>query len=164
MNVKFVVGGLAVIGTLFLGNELYWGHKFEQQAREDFKKIGITPDMQAAMGSMPLKVDVLNQYPNIHYYMNFTRDIPESDIDFNNSKYYVFKQTSNALSCGYFNHIMSMESDSKYKDKSKAVIKVVEQDKVTISHTIKDRRGEVLYEQKQVLSECPNFATLKQSV
>ncbi len=31
MNIKFVVGGVVVIGALFLGTEIYWKKQFEQK-------------------------------------------------------------------------------------------------------------------------------------
>ena len=39
MNIKFVVGGVVVIGALFLGTEIYWKKQFEQKARDDFKSL-----------------------------------------------------------------------------------------------------------------------------
>ena len=80
MNIKFVVGGVVVIGALFLGTEIYWKKQFEQKARDDFKSLSFLKPMNDAMAkaNLPLKVDALNHYPHVLVYADFTQDLPNT--------------------------------------------------------------------------------------
>ncbi|MCH7315162.1 hypothetical protein [Acinetobacter sp. ANC 3882] len=159
MNFKFVVGGVAIIAALYFGTEKYWQYEFEEQERNSLKNLAITPEMQTASKGLPIKSDILNQYPNIFFYMNFTQDLPQEAEAFIKPK---LLENSQKLACGYFSQLP--QQDNKYKDKAKAVVSVIEQDNVVMTYIVKNRLGNVLMEHKQVLSQCPEFQVLKLSI
>ena len=159
MNIKFVVGGLAVIGALYFGSDIYWQHQFEEQTRDRLKNFTMSQEMQDAMRGLPIKADILNQYPNIFFYMTLTQDIPRETEALVKT---TMSANSQKLACGYFTKIQSQ--DEKNNDKTKAIVNVLEEDKVSMTYIAKTRMGHVLLEYKQVLSECPEFNTLKQSI
>jgi hypothetical protein len=82
MNIKFITIGLVIIGALYFGTEKYWQHEFEEQQRNELKSLTFDEKMQEEIRGLPIKGDILNQYPNIFLYMSFTADLPKN-IDSN---------------------------------------------------------------------------------
>ena len=116
-------------------------------------------EMLDATRGLPIKADILNQYPNIFFYMTLTQDIPrESEALVTTT----LSANSQKFACGFFAKIQNQ--GEKNKDKTKAIVNVIEEDKVTMTYIAKTRMGQVLLEYKQVLSQCPEFNSLKQSV
>ena len=68
------------------------------------------------------------------------------------------------MTCGYFDYVRSKEQDDKYKDIGKGVVSVVTKDQPAMTYFFKTYDGQVIYEKKQVLSECSEFLELKQSI
>lgn len=164
MNIKFVSVGILIIAGLFLGNEYYWKKQFEQQARDNYQSfVSITKlNETIQQAGWPIKLDALNHYPHILVYTNLTQAIPGSiDQERLRSE---FKKMSHGLSCGYFEYVRQKEAESKYKDITKGIVTVVEKDQVVMTTIYKSYLGEVLYENKQVLAQCPEFLMLKQSI
>ncbi|HBO71210.1 MAG TPA: hypothetical protein DD639_02255, partial [Acinetobacter sp.] len=64
--------------------------------------------------------------------------------------------------CSYFSEVS--DQDDKYKDRAKAIVNVIEEDNITMTYIAKNRLGDILLEHKQVLSQCPEFINLKQSI
>ena len=159
MNIKFVVGGLAVIGALYFGSDIYWQHQFKEETRTNLKNFSMSQEMQDATRGLPIKADILNQYPNIFFYMTLTQDIPRETEALVKS---TLSANSQKFACGFFAKIQNQ--GEKNKDKTKAIVNVIEEDKVTMTYIAKTRMGQVLLEYKQVLSQCPEFNSLKQSV
>lgn len=164
MNIKFVSGGVLIIAGLFFGTEYYWKKQFEQQARGDFQSFVSITKLNEAFNraGLPLNIEALNQYPNILVYTNFTQDLPTS-VDQSKLREGMVK-ASHQISCGYFEYLKQKEAGEKYHDVAKAVISVVEKDNITMQTFFKSRFGDVLYENKQVLSQCSEFVSLKLSV
>ncbi|WP_291374232.1 hypothetical protein [Acinetobacter sp. UBA6720] len=164
MNIKFVAVGLVIIGVLFGGTELYWKKQFEQQARDHFKNISFVQSVNEAMArtNLPLQVDALNQYPHTLVYVNLTQNLPASvdQADLMTQ----MEKLHHQMSCGYFDYLQQKEAEDKHKDFGKAVVTVVEEDQLAISYILKNKQGKVWYEQKQILSQCPEFIELKQSI
>lgn len=164
MNIKFVSVGILIIAGLFFGNEYYWKKQFEQRAREDYQSfvsISKINDTIERVG-LPIKLDALNHYPHILVYTNITQALPRSVTQ--ERLRTEFKKISHGLSCGYFEYIHQKEAEDKYKDITQGIVTVVEKDQVAITTIYKNYLGEVLYENKQVLAQCPEFITLKQSI
>ena len=161
MNIKFVFWGLVIIGGLLFGNELYWKKQFEDQARDYFKSMKL-PDSEA-LRALPVKGEILNQYPNIHLYMNYTQTLPSS-VNIESAKHSVFEPVSNQMFCGFFEFMQREEADRKDKYRAEGVVTVVEEDNVTMTMNIKDKLGQTLFEKTQKLSECPEFIALKNTV
>lgn len=159
MNIKFVVIGVAVIAALYFGTEKYWQHEFEEQERNILKNLAFTPEMLNASKGLPIKGDILNQYPNIFFYMSFTQDFPQGTEATIKPK---LLENSQKLACGPFSKLY--QQDNKYNDKAKAIISVIEKDNVAMTYIVKNRLGSVLMEHKQVLSQCPEFQLLKTSI
>lgn len=157
MNIKFVVIGLVIIGALFYGTEKYWQHEFEEIARNGLKNLTYTQDMQEAMKGLPIKADILNQYPNLFFYVDFTQDIPAQSEAMIKSK---LLENSQKIACQLFSRLPAQDN----KDKAKAAVNVIEEDNVTMTYIVRARFGKVLMEHKQVLTQCPEFQTLKQSI
>jgi len=78
MNIKFITIGLVIIGALYFGTEKYWQHEFEEQQRNELKSLTFDEKMQEEIRGLPIKGDILNQYPNIFLYMSFTADLPKN--------------------------------------------------------------------------------------
>ncbi|MCY6411805.1 hypothetical protein QTA56_06575 [Acinetobacter sp. VNH17] len=157
MNVKFVVVGLLIIGGLFYGTEKYWQHEFEETARNGLKNFSYTPEMKDAMKDLPIKADILNQYPNLFFYVDFTQEIPAQAEAIIKTK---LMENSQRIACQVFSRLPEKED----KDKAKAIVNVIEEDNVAMTYIVKARFGKVLMEHKQVLTQCPEFQLLKQSV
>ena len=164
MNIKFVVGGVVVIGALFLGTEIYWKKQFEQKARDDFKSLSFLKPMNDVMAkaNLPLKVDALNHYPHVLVYADFTQDLPNTVNK--TAMQAEMRSASHQMSCGYFDYVREKEATEKYKDVGQGIVTVVEEDQLAMTHIFKSRLGEVMHEQKQILSQCPEFIELKKSV
>lgn len=157
MNIKFVVVGLLIIGGLFFGTEKYWQHEFEETARNGLKNLSYTADMQDTLKGLPIKADILNQYPNLFFYVDFTQEIPAQAEALIKTK---LMENSQKMACQIFSKLPELEN----KDKAKAIVNVIEEDNVAMTYIIKARFGKVLMEHKQVLVECSEFQLLKQSV
>lgn len=164
MNIKFVSIGLVIIGALFAGTEIYWSKQFEQQARDNFNDLSFVQLTNETMkrAGFPIKVDALNHYPNILVYINLTQKLADnvSKDDLRKEIQHVHKQ----MTCGYFDYVRSKEQDDKYKDIGKGVVSVVTKDQPAMTYFFKTYDGQVIYEKKQVLSECSEFLELKQSI
>ncbi len=113
-----------------------------------------------ALRALPVKGEILNQYPNIHFYVNYTQTLPSS-LNIESAKYSVFEPVSNQMFCGFFEFVQREETDRKYKYRAKGIVTVVEEDDVTMTMNIKDKLGQSLFEKTQKLSECPEFIALK---
>ncbi|USA47333.1 hypothetical protein NDN11_04200 [Acinetobacter sp. C26M] len=159
MNIKFITIGILIIGALYFGTEKYWQHEFEEQQRNELKNLVFDEKMQEEIKELPIKGDILNQYPNIFLYMSFTIDLPRDIETQIKSK---LAENSQKLVCSYFSEVS--DQDDKYKDRVKAIINVVEQDNITMTYIAKNRLGNTLLEYNQVLSQCPEFISLKQSI
>ena len=159
MNIKFITIGLLIIGALYYGTEKYWQHEFEEQERNELKRLVFDEKMQEEIKDLPIKGDILNQYPNIFLYMSFTADLPKNIEVQIKSK---LAENSQKLICSYFAEVS--DQDDKYKDRAKAIVNVIEEDNITMTYIAKTRLGDVLLEHKQVLAQCPEFINLKQSI
>lgn len=159
MNIKFITIGLVIIGALYFGTEKYWQHEFEEQQRNELKSLTFDEKMQEEIRGLPIKGDILNQYPNIFLYMSFTADLPKNIETQIKSK---LAENSQKLICRYFSEVS--DQDDKYKDHAKAIVNVIEEDNITMTYIAKNRLGDILLEHKQVLSQCPEFINLKQSI
>ena len=164
MNIKFVATGLIIIGALFWGTEIYWAKQFEQQARDHFKSMAFIQQMNEAMSraGYPIKVDALNQYPHVLVYVTLTEPMTEN-VNRDDLRGEMEK-AHHQMTCGYFDYIQEKEASDKYKDIGKGVVKVIEEDQPATTYFFKTYDGNVLYEKKQILSECSEFFKLKQSI
>ncbi len=99
MNIKFITIGLVIIGALYFGTEKYWQHEFEEQQRNELKSLTFDEKMQEEIRGLPIKGDILNQYPNIFLYMSFTADFPKNIETQIKSK---LAENSQKLICRYF--------------------------------------------------------------
>lgn len=147
MNLKFVIAGVLIIAGLFGGTELYWKHKFQQQARDTLKNIHMDDAMRQQIKStgLPIEGDILNQYPNIITYMHLTefngKLIPDP-----------IKNNVNQLGCSILDKLKGQEPDLV-----KAYLTVYKDDQVTATYIIQNKYRQEIYQAKQNLSQCPNF-------
>ena len=121
MNIKFITIGLIIIGALYFGTEKYWQHEFEEQQRNELKSLTFDEKMQEEIRGLPIKGDILNQYPNIFLYMSFTADLPKNIETQLKSK---LAENNQKLICSYFSEVF--DQDDKYKDRAKAIVNVIE--------------------------------------
>lgn len=152
MNIKFVVGGLLVIAGLFFGTEKYWEHEFQEQARTYLKQVHMDEKTKQRLESsgLPISGDILNQYPNIITYLKLTTladDQLSPEI----------KAHVQQIGCMQVEQLQGQEPDLV-----KAYLAVFEEDQVSSTYTIQNKFGKPIFEHKQILTDCPNFMTLRQ--
>ncbi len=115
-----------------------------------------------AQANLPMKIDALNHYPHVLVYVDFTQDLPNT---VNQTEMQAeMRSASHQMSCGYFDYVREKEATEEYKDVGQGIVTVVEEDQLAMTHIFKSRLGEVVYEQKQILSQCPEFIELKKSI
>ena len=150
MNIKFVVIGVLVIAGLFWGTEKYWENQLQDQVRTALKSVQADQVFKQKIQStgFPVDGDILNQYPNIITYIKlteFTGTQAPAEI-----QSYVAQ-----LGCTHVDRLKSEEVD-----KAKAYLAVYVDDQVVSTYTIQNKYGKELYQHKQVLADCPNFASV----
>ena len=151
MPLMLVLIGMICFGV-FLGYPKYQMMQLEDEARHDLKSGGFAQfeaKYRPLMRAAKIDFSVLDQYPNIRFYMRNTAysgaDLPE-DV----------RSMVSTMGCE------SMESFRPMEEKARtALLNVLEEDQVTFHISLKNKFGAELAGHQQKLSACPNFLTLK---
>ena len=150
MNIKFVLIGLLIIAGLFFFSEKYFQHQMEEKFRQEAKQLKYD-DVKAgiAQSGLPIEGDLINQYPNLIVYVRLTTyeksTIPEA-----------MKELMKKVPCMQLEQLKNGDPDQ-----TGAIIRVLDKDKISWTYIMKNKYHKELYQYKQVVAECPDFAQLK---
>lgn len=101
------------------------------------------------MNAAKIDFSVLDQYPNIRFYMRNTayagKDLPEG-----------LRRMAQTMSCDSIKSFRAME----YKERT-ALLNVLEEDQITFYVSLKNKFGAELAAHQQKLSACSNFLALR---
>ncbi|MGA8884200.1 MAG: hypothetical protein WB445_11455 [Acinetobacter sp.] len=101
------------------------------------------------MNAAKIDFSVLDQYPNIRFYMRNTayagKDLPEG-----------LRRMAQTMSCDSIESFRTME----YKERT-ALLNVLEEDQITFHVSLKNKFGTELAAHQQKLSACSNFLALR---
>ncbi|WP_228200179.1 hypothetical protein [Acinetobacter tianfuensis] len=150
MNLKFIAAGVLAVAGLFFGTEKYWEHQFQEQVRSTLKGLRADQAFKQHIQNtgFPVDGDILNQYPNIITYIKLT--------DFTGTQAPAEIQSYiNQLGCMQVEKLRNEEPDMV-----KAYLAVYKDDQVASTYMLQNKYGKALYQHKQVLMDCPNFASV----
>ena len=144
---------IAVIGLgVFWGYPQYQIMQLEDEARTNLKSGGFSSFVEQAkpvMQAMKMDFSVLDQYPNIRFYMRNT--VYEGDqLDDQ------VKENLKVMSCESIDSFKLMEAKART-----AMLNVLEEDQITFHIYLKNKLGKELLHHEQKLSQCVNFSTLR---
>lgn len=147
---------LVVIGMIAFGG--FWAYpkyqimQLEDEARTGLKSGGFSAfaeQTRPVMQAMKMDFSVLDQYPNIRFYMRhmaYEGDQLDERI----------KLDMQAMSCESINSFKVMEPKART-----AMLNVLEQDQIIFHVYLKNKLGEELMHHEQKLSQCPNFIAVR---
>lgn len=153
MNINRVVILLAIFGALYYGYQKYQDKKLAEQIRTELKKP-IYDKLPANVAS-EMSANIENNYPAINHNIrlkNFRKS------DYNQEMIDKMKTIGFLSSCETFYHEFAQEQNEYAR---KLLAKIVKEDQIQISYTVKDKLGDVIYEDKRLVSSCTNFDTLE---
>lgn len=147
---------LILIGAIGLG--VFWGYpkyqimQLEDETRLSLKSGGfglLEARYQPIMRAAKIDFTVLDQYPNIRFYMRnieYTGQEVPADVDL----------MIKTMACE------SLESFRELEEKARiATLNILEEDQITFHMSVKNKLGLELVKHEQKLSSCPNFLQLK---
>ena len=149
MNVKLVGGGIVFIIAAFVGQDMYFDAKDEEKFRQQSRSFKIDDKLRSEMKGLPLKVDLLNQYPNMFFYFTFTEPL---EIKVEN-----FESELQKIGCQTIQHLVSSD-DTHY---TKAAINVIQKDNITLTYVVKNYQYREIFKNRVELSSCSEFKTLQ---
>ena len=145
---------IAVIGLgVFWGYPKYQIMQLEDEARTNLKSGGFAQfkaNYQPLMQAAKVDFDVLDQYPNIRFYMRNTlyegSTLPAP-----------VQVQMQSMPCASIETFKVLEAKART-----AMLNVLEEDQITFHIHLKNKLGAELMHHEQKLSQCPNFMTLRQ--
>ena len=151
MPLILVLIGMICFGV-FLGYPKYQIMKLEDKMRSTLKSGGFAQfeaQYRPFMNAAKIDFSVLDQYPNIRFYMRNTayagKDLPEG-----------LRRMAQTMSCDSIESFRAME----YKERT-ALLNVLEEDQITFHVSLKNKFGTELAAHQQKLSACSNFLALR---
>lgn len=152
MNIKLVVILLAIFGALYYGYPKYQDKKLAEQIRADLKKP-INDNLPSELKSQMI-ASIENNYPTIRYSINLKQ---ANKSDFDQKTIDQMKTAGFISSCEAFYGIGS-KSNEYFRE---MLAKIVKEDNMQITYTVKDKIGELVYEDTRPITDCTNFNTLE---
>lgn len=152
MNIKLVIILLAIFGALYFGYPKYQDKKIATEIRTELKKP-IDNKLPANLTS-EMSANIENNYPIIDYQIrlkNLTKSEYSPEI------IEKMKTAGFISSCETF-YDMGKKTN-EYGRKMLATI--AKEDQIQISYTVKDKLGDLIYEDKRPVSSCTNFNSLE---
>ena len=137
---------------LFLGYPKYQVMQLEDEVRSNLKSGGfaeIEAQYRPIMNAAKIDFSVLDQYPNVRFYMRNTqfegKELPDN-----------LREMVDKMSCDSIQSFRSLEEKERT-----AVLNVLEEDQVVFHISLKNKFGAELTSHQQKLSTCPNFTALR---
>ncbi|WP_019518632.1 hypothetical protein [Faucicola boevrei] len=143
---------LAIFGALYYGYPKYQDKKLAEQIRTELKKP-IYDKLPANVAS-EMSLNIENNYPVINYQIklkNFTKSQYPPEI-IKKMKTVGFISSCKAL------YDLGTKTNEYGREMLATIIK---EDQIQISYTVKDKLGDLVYEDKRPVSSCTNFDTLE---
>lgn len=151
MPVIVVLIAMIAFGV-FLGYPKYQVMKLEYEVRSNLKSGGfaeIEAQYRPIMNAAKIDFSVLDQYPNVRFYMRNTqfegKELPDN-----------FREMVDKMSCDSIQSFRSLEEKERT-----AVLNVLEEDQVVFYISLKNKFGAELASHQQKLSACPSFTALR---
>lgn len=151
MPVIVVLIAMIAFGV-FLGYPKYQVMQLEDEVRSNLKSGGfaeIEAQYRPLMNAAKIDFSVLDQYPNVRFYMRNTqfegKELPDN-----------LREMVDKMSCDSIQSFRSLEEKERT-----AVLNVLEEDQVVFHISLKNKFGAELASHQQKLSACPSFTALR---
>lgn len=147
MNIKFVVGGLMVIGGLVFFNNHHYKNKLEDNFRQDGQRLASGTTGSKHIEGYSVKTELLNKYPHYIVYMTVQRltadTLPQK-----------VEQRIKYMPCDM--DLIKLGTNDE-ADIITARANVIEEDQIKWTYIVQNEQGSKLLEFSQVVKDCPEF-------
>lgn len=152
---KFIIL-LVIFGALYYGYPKYQDKKLAEQIRTELKKP-VSSDALMQSSKMPpelkqhLIASIENRYPTLHFQVMFKM---VNKSDFNKNDIDAMKKLAFTGACQGFYGNVSQGSEHQRK----IAAKIIKEDQIKLSYTLKDKMGQVVFEHTDLMSNCYGFS------